>query len=166
MAVFTLPLNPHPLHSMGLVNQLLQLYEECQATNRDVCLSFELREGVESFLFKNILRPSSPPPSSGGSRRTQCWQCRPREGGTVQPHHLMRGTTQNELPECSLGGVERIHGHRAMRLFPVMAQEQPRPARAGVVAVHQRPHGILSVKTPKSEDLHIYSPFELSFGQD
>jgi len=68
------------------------------------------------------------------------------EGGTVQPHHLMRGTTQDEPPECSLGGVERIRGHRALRLFPVMAQAQPRPTRAGVVAVHQRPHGILSVE--------------------
>jgi len=63
---------------MGLVNQLLQLYEECRAANRDVCLSFELRDGVESFLFKNILRPSSPPPSSGRSRRTRRRQRGPR----------------------------------------------------------------------------------------
>ena len=131
---------------MGLVNQLLQLYEECRAANRDVYLSFKLRDGVESFSFKNILRPSSPPPSSGGSGRRRRRQRGPRR----RNRQRWRVTFQVKPPKRSLGGVERNPGQGSqgdLLLFSLLVQEKPRPK--GGPAVRQRPLGFVPLLSPE-----------------
>ena len=115
------------------------MYEECQAANRHVYLSFELREGVESFSFKNILRPSSPPPSSGGSGRRRRQQCGPRR----------RNRQRNDAAavpsnECDVPG-------EAAKALPRRSRAQPWSGRAapffltgpGGPAVRQRPLGFV-----------------------
>ena len=103
---------------MGLVNQLLQLYEECRVANRDVYLSFELRDGVESFSFKNILRPSSPPPSSGGSGRR-----RRRQRGPRRRNRQRNDTAAVPSNECDVPG-------EAAKALPRRSRAQPWSRRA------------------------------------
>ena len=86
---------------MVLVNQLIQQYGECRATNRDMYLSFELRDEVEIFSFKIILRPSSPPPSSGEAGEYDASNVH-LERGIVQMHHLMCWTVDTPGPVATV----------------------------------------------------------------